>query len=152
MKNIRRIDGGNTHGYQFHCCRGGKGLTKLFSDSRYGGKRKAMAACKEYRDEQLAGKLLVSAGHRNSSRGLQIPGVQLCEEPMESGGYHVRIRSQVVFPKTGTKRKSWNVEMWGYDEALELAIKWRKRNLAKANRQRLQNQFSELQEKVRKHK
>src|SRR5579885_1244955 len=56
--NIRRIDTKprakkQTHGYQVHFLRGDKIVTKLFSDSVYGGKRAARRAARKFRDAVL---------------------------------------------------------------------------------------------------
>ena len=48
--NIRRVDTCGTCGWQFHSSRGGKIHTKLFSDSIYGGCKKALAAARDYRE------------------------------------------------------------------------------------------------------
>ena len=52
--NIRRIDTKSrakkqTHGFQVHFLRGAKVVTKMFSDSIYGGKKAARGAAREFR-------------------------------------------------------------------------------------------------------
>jgi len=143
--NVRRVDVGRTHGWQFFCSRAKKHVTKLFSDRAYGGKRKAKAAAVEYRDKYLA-ELGVSSrviNHLTSSRGLNIPGVTKVTESRQSGTY-VRIRAQVSYPEK-VERRSWNVEEHGIAEAIRLAINWRKRHLAKSNREHQHKERSRKQ-------
>ena len=52
--NIRRIDTKpraqkQTHGFQVHFLRGTKAVTKLFSDTRFGGKEGARRAARKFR-------------------------------------------------------------------------------------------------------
>ena len=133
--NIRRVDVGHTHGWQFFCSRAGKYVTKLFSDSTHGGKRKAKAAAVKYRDNYITklGAPSKAINHRRSSRGLNTPGVIKVTESRQHGTY-VRIRAQVSYPKK-IERRSWNVEEHGLDEAIRLATNWRKRHLEKATRE-----------------
>ncbi len=56
--NIRRIDTKpraqkQTHGFQVHLLRGTKAVTKLFSDTRFGGKEGARRAARKFRREML---------------------------------------------------------------------------------------------------
>jgi len=148
--NIRRVDVGHTHGWQFFCSRTGKHVTKLFSDRTYGGTRKAKAAAVKYRDSYLT-KLVAPRkviSHRRSSRGLKTPGVIKVTEPRQHGTY-VRIRAQVRYPKK-VERRSWNVEEHGLDEAIRLATNWRKRHLAKSNREYQHIEYSRKQ-RARRH-
>jgi hypothetical protein len=52
--NIRRIDTNRrakkqTHGFQVHLLRGNKAMTKMFSDSVYGGKEAARRAARKFK-------------------------------------------------------------------------------------------------------
>jgi hypothetical protein len=51
LKGISRIDSTNTHGWFVRVYRNDVIYSKLFSDSRYGDKDKALGAAKAYRDE-----------------------------------------------------------------------------------------------------
>jgi hypothetical protein len=56
--NIRRIDTKarakkQTHGFQVHFLRGSKIVTKMFSDSVYGGKQKAKRAARKFKQAAL---------------------------------------------------------------------------------------------------
>src|SRR3954468_12500998 len=60
-QNIRRIDTKprakkQTHGFQVHFLRGGETVTRLFSDSGYGGKEGARRAARKFRNAEM-GKL-----------------------------------------------------------------------------------------------
>jgi hypothetical protein len=50
-KGISRIDSGSTHGWFVRGYRNGWTYSKLFSDRKCGGKGKAKALAKKYRDE-----------------------------------------------------------------------------------------------------
>ncbi len=52
-KGISRIDSGSTHGWFVRGYRNGQTYSKLFSDLKCGGKRKALALAREYRDQLL---------------------------------------------------------------------------------------------------
>lgn len=57
--NIRRIDSKaraskQTHGFQVHVLRGSESITRMFSDSVYGGKESARRAARRFRREALA--------------------------------------------------------------------------------------------------
>jgi len=50
MKNIRRVEVGQTRGWQVHMQRSGEKYTKLFSDSVWGGRESAREAARRHRD------------------------------------------------------------------------------------------------------
>ena len=57
-ENIRRIDtkkraNKQTHGFQVHFLRGTKAVTKMFSDSLYGGKNGARRAARKFKQKAL---------------------------------------------------------------------------------------------------
>src|SRR3954464_867659 len=59
-QNIRRIDTKarakkQTHGFQVHFIRGTQAVTKMFSDSVYGGKEAARRAARTFRRTAMAG-------------------------------------------------------------------------------------------------
>jgi hypothetical protein len=51
MWGISRIDSGYTHGWFVRAYKEGRTYSKLFSDSKIGGKNKALKAAKEHRDK-----------------------------------------------------------------------------------------------------
>ena len=58
-QNIRRIDTKarakkQTHGFQVHFLRGDKAVTRMFSDSLYGGKGGARRAARKFKEKALA--------------------------------------------------------------------------------------------------
>jgi hypothetical protein len=70
-QNIRRIDTKSrakkqTHGFQVHFLRGSTAVTRMFSDSLYGGKAGARRAARKFKSSALrrAGK----RGARSTSR------------------------------------------------------------------------------------
>ncbi len=50
-KGISRIDSGSTHGWFVRGYKNGKTYSKLFSDRKCGGKRMALNAAREFRDQ-----------------------------------------------------------------------------------------------------
>ena len=50
-KGISRIDSGSTHGWFVRGYKNGETYSKLFSDLKCGGKRKAQRLAREHRDE-----------------------------------------------------------------------------------------------------
>lgn len=52
-KNLFRIDTGRTHGWQVRIIRDGERHTKLFSDTKCGGKEAAYEKALEHRNEKL---------------------------------------------------------------------------------------------------
>ncbi len=57
-ENIRRIDTKarakkQTHGFQVHFLRGNQTVTKMFSDSLYGGKEGARRAARKFRNSTI---------------------------------------------------------------------------------------------------
>ena len=52
-KGISRIDSGSTHGWFVLGYKNGRTFSKLFSDLKSGGKRKALLLASQYRDQLL---------------------------------------------------------------------------------------------------
>ncbi|MDB6146582.1 MAG: hypothetical protein JWO45_246 [Spartobacteria bacterium] len=68
--NIRRIDTKarakkQTHGFQVHFIRGTQAVTKMFSDTVYGGKEAARRAARKFKRSAMTG--LAKAGLSSSS-------------------------------------------------------------------------------------
>src|SRR3954464_10464000 len=69
-QNIRRIDTKarakkQTHGFQVHFIRGTQAVTKMFSDSVYGGKESARRAARKFKKSAMSG---IAKGGATSSR------------------------------------------------------------------------------------
>jgi hypothetical protein len=70
--NIRRIDTKvrarkQTHGFQVHFLRGNTTVTKMFSDSLYGGKKAALRAARKFKRTTI-GRLPKRGSKRASAR------------------------------------------------------------------------------------
>jgi hypothetical protein len=65
-QNIRRIDTKarakkQTHGFQVHFIRGTQAVTKMFSDSVYGGRESARRAARKFKKSAMSGIAKVGA-------------------------------------------------------------------------------------------
>ena len=70
-QNIRRIDTKarakkQTHGFQVHFIRGTHAVTKMFSDSVYGGREAARRAARKFKQSAMRG---LKSGAAGSKRG-----------------------------------------------------------------------------------
>ena len=133
VKNIKRIDSTKTHGWQVHVRRGGVLKTKLFSDRLHGGKRKALAAAKEHRDELLAemAKLAkplwrIKRTPRTNTGEL---GVSLTEYTNRSGKKRKVITVTARAELGKAVNRKFSVDKLGYDDALKKAVSWRRKVL-----------------------
>ncbi len=134
IRNIKRIDSTKTHGWQVHVRRGGVLRTKLFSDRVYKGKRKALQAAKEYRDEiidemaplakplwKIDRKPKTNTGHLGASY------TEYTNRSGEKRGViTVTVRESLGKPVN----RKFSVNKLGYDEALRQAVEWRNEVLA----------------------
>jgi len=71
--NIRRIDTKarakkQTHGFQVHFIRGNQSVTKMFSDSVYGGKEAARRAARRFKNKAMSGLSRTSRSKRKPAR------------------------------------------------------------------------------------
>jgi hypothetical protein len=71
--NIRRIDTKarakkQTHGFQVHFLRGKNAVTKMFSDSVYGGKEAARRAARAFRSKAMGRAAKPKSGGRRKRR------------------------------------------------------------------------------------
>lgn len=138
-RNITRIDIDpgdgkiGTHGYEVRFMRRGEKFEKFFGDSACGGKRKALAAARQYRDELEAQfppysrKEVAEIKSKRNTSG--IVGVRLAEEVDR------RWPNEPVYlywvaqwsPKPGVRKtKRFSVDKYGEEDALRLAMKARK--------------------------
>jgi len=72
-QNIRRIDTKarakkQTHGFQVHFIRGTQAVTKMFSDSVYGGKEAARRAARKFKRTAMSGLSKAGAGGSKRAR------------------------------------------------------------------------------------
>ena len=132
-RNITRIDA-SAHGYWVRVMRRGECFSKLFSDGEYGGKRKALKAARDYRD-QLVDDLADKEQTRKqraeivTSRNYSgIPGVRYIEETSRKGdreyvyGYWEAQWSPKPYVR---KKRRFSVKKYGDKKAMELAIEAR---------------------------
>ena len=134
-RNITRIDidrdgQSGTHGWEVRINRRGKKISKFFSDSWYEGKRGAMYAAREYRDEieekipQLSrAEVLRNTSPRTDSG---VAGVRRRTNSVIRNGWEYSYDTWEASwtPKKGgrRKRRQFSVLKHGEDEAYELAV------------------------------
>lgn len=137
-RNITRIET-STRGYEVRVMRRGKGYCKLFSDSLCGGKRAALKAAREYRDqliEELADKVITrkQRARRKTERNYSgVVGVRYVEEVDRHGDteYVYGYWEAQWSPKPGVRKKRrFSVNKYGNEEATRLAIKARREGVA----------------------
>ena len=132
-RNITRIDS-STRGYEVRLMRRGKLYCKLFSDSVLGGKRTALRAAREYRDElieSLAGKsytrkqIARKLTSRNTSGHVGVRFVQESDSRAAQGTIYEYWEAQWS-PSPGVRnKKRFSVNTYGYEEAKKMAIRAR---------------------------
>ncbi|WP_153559143.1 AP2 domain-containing protein [Roseimaritima sediminicola] len=136
-RNITRIDRQTTGGYLVRIMRRGKLHSAYFAFEEHGGKRKALAAAREYRDEleqRLKGyspKRQVQKLRANNTSG--VAGVRLVEETDPRWKSKPTYRYWVAqwSPAKGVRRtKRFSVEKYGNDKAYKMAVRARKRGVA----------------------
>ncbi len=136
-RNIIRLDRQSNSCYLVRITRKGKLHSKSFWDDDHGGKRKALIAARQHRDQlekRLRGysaKQLSQVQRTNTTSG--IVGVRMVEE------VDFRWKSKPVYrywvaqwsPEKGVRRtKRFSVDKYGEDEAYRLAVQARKRGVA----------------------
>lgn len=132
QRGISRIDSGSTHGWFVRGYKNKKTYAKLFSDKKYGGKRKGLIAAKAFKTElvlELAKlrtpkkpRRIVTTDCRNKTGVL---GVCRMEKQGVSGEIYASY-SVTWRPKPGVQKcTSFSVRKYGEKKALELAIKLR---------------------------
>ncbi len=135
-KGISRIDTGSAHGWFVRGYRNGKTYRKLFSDRKYGGKRKAQNLARQYRDElheRLAqipnrprGRRIVYRDSRNSTGVLGV-----CRTAKRSSNGKVNECYSVSWrPAEGLqKATSFSIRKYGEKRAFQLAVAHRRKML-----------------------
>ena len=145
-QNISRIDiegapgTKGTHGHQVRIMRRGKAVSKFFSDSLHGGKRKSLLAARDYRDS-LVNKLgpTDTGPHQEpSSRNTSgIVGVRRREAMRDTTNwiyYHYFWEASWTDADGERQKRNFSVNKYGEDEARRLAIAARKKGVAAARR------------------
>ncbi|QDS95998.1 AP2 domain protein [Roseimaritima multifibrata] len=136
-RNITRIDRVHSGGYLVRVMRRKKLHSQFFSDLDYGGKRKALAAAREHRDDlesrlkSFSAKKLAQQTRSNNTSG--IAGVRLVEETDHRWASKPTYKYWVAqwSPSKGVRKtKRYSVEKYGNDEAYRLAVKARKKGVA----------------------
>lgn len=136
-KGISRIDTSNTHGWFVRVYRDEAIYSKLFSDRRHGGKRKALEAATAYRDEletllnkvdnrpRRNNRLPVVVRNKRNKTG--VIGVCLRTRQLESGKVS-QCYSVTWAPEPGVQRcTSFSVAKWGKKEAFRRACELREK-------------------------
>lgn len=133
IRNIRRIETGNTKGWQFHCHVRGFQQTKLFSDKLYGGKNKAKKAAIEYRDDYMAKvpdprlRIEMKSNANNSSGVIGVSLVYRGETPYMQASCKDNEGRRLT--------KNFNAAVLGKKEAMRKAKNWRRTQLRKRKKE-----------------
>ena len=135
-KGISRIDSGSTHGWFVRGYRNGRTYSRLFSDVKCGGRRKALEAARAFRDE-LHSKLdaipsgprarrIVTRDARNSTGVL---GVCRTSKKAPNGTVN-EVYSVSWRPSPGVQKcTSFSIRKYGEKKAFQMAVAHRKRML-----------------------
>lgn len=135
-RNIMRVDRETVGGWLVRITRKGKLHSQYFSDKVYGGKRKALNAAMQHRDEleaklkSFTPKQLSKKVRANNTSGT--PGVRLVEEKDRRWSSEPTYQYYVAqwSPETGVRKtKRFSVKKYGKKKALELAIKARNKGV-----------------------
>lgn len=131
-KGISRIDSGSTHGWFVRGYRNGKTYSKLFSDKKCGGKRKALWSAQEYREQLVSdldkipqkprGRRVVYEDSRNKTGVLGV-----CRTTKKSTLGNVSECYSVSWrPEPGVQRcTSFSINKYGEKKAFQLAVSLR---------------------------
>jgi len=131
MKGISRIDSRGTRGWYVRVYKNGKTYSKLYSDSKYNGKERALKFAKKAREmametiSQIPNKPVrrfVTKDKRNKSG---IVGVSKTSKKT-AAGKTVEYYQVTWSPKPGKiKNRQWSVRKYGEEEAFNLAKNFR---------------------------
>ncbi len=133
-KGISRIDSGSTHGWFVRGYKNGKTYSKLFSDLKCGGKRKALALAKDHRDDlhkrldkiaaKPRGRRIVYRDSRNTTGVLGV-----CRTAKRSANGNVNECYSVSWrPEPGLQKcTSFSINKYGEKKAYQLAVNHRKK-------------------------
>lgn len=133
MKYIYRIDHGNQHCYQVIVGRGLKQKkSKAFFDGVYNGKRNALKQAKIYRDNAV--KELAPLMELRK-RSLRTYGKNISEYWHTTGAWQY-LNIKATFYDAKKKKqlaKSFSVNKYGYNEAVKLALEWKREQIETLN-------------------
>lgn len=139
--NMTGVTGTNYGGWEVRFSRKGKKIAKFYSDTKYGGKRAALAAAKECRDDLEAKykkytveELAQHPSKRNTSGTV---GVRLINRIETHGAYEYHYWYWVAQWTDGRgkrRTKTFSVHKYGDSEAYRLACKARTDGIRAANR------------------
>ena len=133
IKNIKRIDSTKTHGWQVHVRRGGVLKTKLFSDRIHGGKKKALDAAKEHRDQLVSDMAKLAKPlwkiKRTPRTNTGHLGVSLTEYANKSGKKRKVITVTARESIGKAVNRKFSVDKLGYEQAVKKAVAWRNKIL-----------------------
>ncbi|MBG9390406.1 hypothetical protein [Caenimonas aquaedulcis] len=132
-------DSNNTHSWVVLFQRHNLNVRRVFSDSVWGGKRKALAAAKAFRDEQLDSltSYVYEIGRRNVMRRNNrsgVVGVARYERPPAPGGKYSYIFWQAgwIDEHGRTRTRKFSVRRWGERGAKQMALEVRRREIRRA--------------------
>lgn len=135
-KGISRIDSGSTHGWFVRGYRNGKTYSKLFSDKKSGGKKRALELARDFRDnlhkelEEIPvrprGRRIVYRDSRNSTGVLGV-----CRTAKRGPNGTVNECYSVSWrPEPGVQKcTSFSIRKYGEKRAFELAVAHRRKML-----------------------
>ena len=136
-RNITRIDPEEgTPGYEVRVMRRGKSFNRFFADNSTGGKRKALHAARDFRDElevkyrNYTRKELAEIKTKRNSSG--IVGVRMAKEVDTRGPNELEYAYWVAqwSPKPGVRRTArFSINKYGEEKAFKLACRARQRGL-----------------------
>ena len=140
-RNISRIDiststGKETHGWEVRFHRRGEKVEKFFADRKFGGKNKALAEARKFRDQQekklppLTRKERAQILHGRNTSGEV--GVRWQQKSVVKGDteYTYWVACATWCPKAGVRKtRSFSCLKYGEDKAWELAVKARQKGL-----------------------
>ena len=135
-KGVSRIDSGSTHGWFVRGYKNGKTYSKLFSDLKCGGRRKAQQLARTYRDE-LHEKLTKiptkprgrRIAYRDSRNTTGVLGV--CRLAARNPGGNIKEFYSVTWrPSPGEQKcTTFSIRKYGEKKAFKLAVAHRRKML-----------------------
>lgn len=154
MKGISRIDSKGTHGWYVRVYKNGKTYSKLYSDSKYNGKERALKFAQKARELALETinkipdkpiRRLVTRDKRNKSG---IVGVSKTQKTLKSG--KINHYYQVTWsPSPGKiKNRQWSVRKYGEERAFELARNFRDEVMLSVYGERYEEYLKSQQQEV----
>lgn len=131
MKGISRIDSKGTHGWYVRVYKNGKTYSKLYSDSKYNGKERALKFAQKARAlaletiSKIPDKPIRRLVMRDSRNKSGVVGVSKTQKTLKNG--KINYYYQVTWsPKPGKiKNRQWSVRKYGEERAFELAKNFR---------------------------